>query len=650
MLRAVRTVGKPVARVHGLSHVTEREHGIALVVALGYVLLAVADGGFSAEVRAIAAIALWWAVVVALLLGLWPRAPIPRQALVAGLLLTGLAALTALSMAWASDDGRAFVEIVRVLTYLGLFVAVVLASSAGRARPWLVGLALGLMAVCVLALGSRLEPAIFPDDTIAEVLPSASGRLSAPFGYWNGVGACMATAIVLLAWLGSAGQARWSRALATGAIPAAGLALYMTSSRGAFVALLAGLAALLLAGSRRAQVLAGVALGSAGAAILVLGALASDDLLDGALRTSAADAQGHRLLALTLVVVVGVALARRGLDARLPSLRMPMLSRRTLVLGGGALVVTAILAVAIAGRPAERLSEFADPATNPTADADASRLTSVSGTGRYQYWSVAVEAFASRPALGIGAGGYQAWWNAHGSLQQPIRDAHSLPLEALAELGMPGLLLVIGFPVVAVASLVRSRERDPGDGARGAAAGLLAIGVVAACVDWAWELPAVFAPTVIAVALLVGPALAAPPRADHGRFGVGVATLLVAWVAILAAAASLATEYKLGQSRDAVERGDLAAAAADARQASSLQPWAAEPWFQRARIERLAGDSAAADRSIGEALRRAPDDYRIWIVASRIKEQRGDILAFLLAFGQSQQLTPGLGNALETAQ
>ncbi len=362
-------------------------------------------------------------------------------------------------MAWAGDDGRAFVEIVRVLTYLGLFVAIVLASSPGQARPWLVGLALGLMAVCVLALGSRLEPAIFPDDTIAEVLPTARARLSAPLGYWNGLGACMATAIVLLGWLGAAGRERWSRALATGAIPAAGLALFMTSSRGAVVALVAGLAALLLAGSRRVQLLAGIALGGGGAVLLVLAAVASNELLDGALGTPAANAQGHRLLALTLVVGLGVALGRRSVDARLPSLRLPAPSRRAVVAGAAAIILAAAVLVAVAGRPAERLSEFADPAGGPGVADEANRLTSVSGSGRYQYWSAAVEAFVSQPAVGIGAGGYEAWWDDHGTLYQSIRDAHSLPLETLAELGVLGLALVVAFPLIAVVTVVRSRGR-----------------------------------------------------------------------------------------------------------------------------------------------------------------------------------------------
>ncbi len=99
-----------------------------------------------------------------------------------------------------------------------------------------------------------------------------------------------------------------------------------------------------------------------------------------------------------------------------------------------------------------------------------------------------------------------------------------------------------------------------------------------------------------------------------------------------------------------MNRGDLAAAAGDARQASSLQPWAAEPWYQRAQVERLAGDLAAADESIGEALRRAPDDYRIWVVASRIKAARGDTLAFLVAYGRSVQLIPGSGDTESAAR
>src|SRR6478672_10843743 len=112
-------------------------------VAVLYVALAVANGGYSSELTAGATVGIWWAVVIALALGAWPRSRVPVAAVWAGACLVGLAAWTAISMSWASDDGGAFVEVVRVMGYLGLFALVVIASPRASARMWLSGLALG---------------------------------------------------------------------------------------------------------------------------------------------------------------------------------------------------------------------------------------------------------------------------------------------------------------------------------------------------------------------------------------------------------------------------------------------------------------------------------------------------------------------------
>ena len=111
-------------------------------------------------------------MILGLVLGLWPRAAIPRPALVAGMCLGGLAVLAALSMTWAESNEDAFIAVVRVLAFLGLFVAVVLASSSGGARPWLLGLALGLGAVAVVAVVGRLQPGLF---AAAEEIRSTRG-------------------------------------------------------------------------------------------------------------------------------------------------------------------------------------------------------------------------------------------------------------------------------------------------------------------------------------------------------------------------------------------------------------------------------------------------------------------------------------------
>ncbi len=74
-----------------------------------------------------------------MLVRLLPRASLPRESVVAGVLLAAFAGLTVLSIAWASDNGGAFDEGVRAMGYVGVFALVVLASPAGSGRAWLTG-------------------------------------------------------------------------------------------------------------------------------------------------------------------------------------------------------------------------------------------------------------------------------------------------------------------------------------------------------------------------------------------------------------------------------------------------------------------------------------------------------------------------------
>ncbi len=88
------------------------------------------------------------------------------------------------------------------------------------------------------------------------------------------------------------------------------------------------------------------------------------------------------------------------------------------------------------------------------------------------------------------------WWNRNGSLETPARNAHSEPLELLAELGPLGLLAFVAFFAIAGAEGVRQARRDDG-AAPGAAIGLLATALIGMLIDWTWDLPAVMLPVLV---------------------------------------------------------------------------------------------------------------------------------------------------------
>jgi O-antigen ligase len=138
---------------------------------------------------------------------------------------------------------------------------------------------------------------------------------------------------------------------------------------------------------------------------------------------------------------------------------------------------------------------------NPAFGATAERLGSA-GSNRYAYWDVAVQTFAEEPAIGVGAGGFAASWLEKREIDETVRDAHSLPLETAAELGLVGLALLVLLFGGVVAAIVAAGRADPALAAGPTAA--LAAWAAHAAIDWDWEMPAV---TLVA-AVLAGSILA----------------------------------------------------------------------------------------------------------------------------------------------
>jgi hypothetical protein len=110
------------------------------------------------------------------------------------------------------------------------------------------------------------------------------------------------------------------------------------------------------------------------------------------------------------------------------------------------------------------------------------------GSYRYDIWRVAVHEFEHHPLAGIGSRGFGPAYLQHRHSPDIPARAHSVWLDALSELGVVGLVLLVLAvlpPLVAVA--IRMRGRDP------AATAAFAGGVywlAHASVDWIWTVPA----------------------------------------------------------------------------------------------------------------------------------------------------------------
>lgn len=585
-----------------------------LAIAIALVGLAFAEGGFYPSAFASIAIAVWIAIgAVALqpsLLGGWLTAP----ALWVALLGAGFLAWTGLSLAWASDRGAGYEDVIRGLAYLGIFLLLALSGRMDR-RRWLEGLLAGGGAVVVIALASRLLG--FGDDGLAGELPASAGRLSFPLGYWNALGLLAAVAATLSVW--AAGSARRRPgAVAAGLLPACALVVVLTDSRAAIVAAAVGAGIAVSLCERRRWAASALLTAAIATAPALLAVVAIDGIREG---TLGAFAPGGLVVA--LLALGASLLTARAYLALAPRIGKPTF-RPSLV--QAAAVAGLLVGLMILVGPGVLAGDLGAGDPDPTLAPGESAL--ISSSGRSAFWSAALDAFAEEPVRGLGAGGYENWWNAEGTLPVSIENAHSAPMETMAELGAPGLALLVAIGLVVVGTAARRLRVDEGAEREltGVALAVLAVVAIGASLDWIYEVPAVFTTGVVAAAVICSGGI--PRRADAGAVHWGPAwrlALVPTAAASAVAAATLAVgSNQLERAEDALERGEVVEAARSARSASRFIPWSSAPELAVAEVESLAGNLGTAALSAEEATRKNPDDYRGWLLLATVRLQAGD--------------------------
>jgi O-Antigen ligase len=605
---------------------------VAATLACVVFLVAYDRGGYALATRGPVAIVACWALLLAVALGLRPACRIPVAARIVIGLLGAFAAWTGASVAWANSAEHAVTEFNRATLYFAIFLLAVIGATRAAARRWADGLALAIAATLVVALVSRCFPSSFSQQGVPAFLPAAAARLSFPIGYWNGLGIFVAFGYPL--WLALALRARrwWTRVVAMTPFPAAAAVLFLTSSRGGVLAALVGTIVFCSLTTRRWQAVAACLAAAAGSVIAILSLVTRHELVDGPLNTHAAASEGHQAL---LLIVAGSVVAG-GLYAVAHRLGRPL---RSVAVGRAVAVAAAaaLVALGLLSHPVRRFEEFKEVPTNARPSEVGfvrSHLVSGSGSGRWQFWSAAVREWKSAPLIGRGAGSYEAWWAEHGSFSYFVRNAHSLYLETLGELGVVGFLLLVGALGYGTASGGASTLRRA-DGDRIVAAsllGVIAAFIVSAAVDWVWQLTVVSGVGLASLALLLGSAGVADDvsnarveeRRPLRRVATGVAAVALCGAVICIQALPWLADLQLGASRAAIRRGDDETALRRAIEAKTLAPWAASPYLQLALIEE-SRDLATAEKWIGEALDRDSVDWRLWLVRARIETRAGEL-------------------------
>jgi hypothetical protein len=450
-------------------------------------------------------------VVVVLVTGAAAR---PGRLELAGLsALVGLAVWEAISAAWspvpslARDEGLltlfyalALVVPLATLRTNGdrLFAAGAIAAEAG---------ALAVAAALELRFGGNQADHFY------------SGRLSFPISYPNAQAAAFLVgfwpAVVLAA---QRRRSVWARACALAAATAISSGWLTAQSKGGVLAI--GVSAVLVfAVSPLRLRLAVPTLVAAGLTAAAYGPLtapfrASDTELVADVRRT-----GTAILLLTLAGAVA------GVIYTLVDRRLRLGARAHRAVAITALVAT--LAAVVAGTAVvfarvnfqEQWRAFKNAPTNSAS----SHLLQL-GSYRYDIWRVALKEFEQHPVAGTGSRGFAvAYLEKRHSPDTPVR-AHSFELDALSELGIVGLVLLLGALVPLLVPIIAGTFAR--DAAATAAFGGAAYWLVHASVDWLWTVPACGLPFFLLLGL-------GGPRGEQAPLGRRPALALACAVAVV---------------------------------------------------------------------------------------------------------------------
>lgn len=612
--------------------------------------LALAGGGFDIGERHIAGLATWLVVIAMLVFGAGSGTRLGRPLYWAAGLTGGLSVLCALSSLWSGSTELSVIEADRVLVYLGILLAAFLiAQTDERRQRFAEGMAIAVTIVTILGLASRLLPHVLEVSTSLGTGP----RLRYPLGYWNADGAMCGIAVALLLWMSR--RAAWGalRWISVAAIPAVMLTLYFTYSRGGLLSLLVASVCLIALSRDRLWLLATLAIGALGALPAVL-AVQSRSSLANNIDVPASVDQGATVLA---ILLAGAALAlalfaalrwveRRGgrrTGRALELSRNPVLLKRVAL---GMAVIAIGLAVAVGGRAWDKFSSSdikfpAEPQKH---------FTDFSGAGRHDFWRVAIDAFGEEPVLGKGAGTYAFSWDENRSIDVPVHDAHSLYLEAFAELGVVGGLLVLGL-VGSLLWYAFSAWRSAPPDRRELYAALfatMAAFAVGAAFDWFWEIADLGVLFFLGGGVVVAARcaqLAADPRrqaaASEGRrYGLVVAGLAAGWIAAVALVGPLLVDREIHASQSAAAGGDIAGAIDHAKRARSIEPWAASPYVQLGLLAELQGEYPNAVLAYSDAIAREDRNWQWYYLRSKAEHAAGEEAAARTDLTRASKLNP----------
>jgi hypothetical protein len=531
--------------------------------------------------------------------GAWPRfvfgaggalGPRARVALMALALYVAFSYASAL---WATDKGAAMLGSDRALLYLvvfGLFAS--LGWTASRLEHAVLAYLLGVGALALLTIGKL---ALGPAPQLLQ-----GGQLAAGLGYHNATAALGTVGALGSVLLGSSHKRRLAtRAmLATGATACLEVS-FLAQSRGWLYTLPVVIGLVLAIAPDRGRIVgfglvpAAAALGSLPWVIHGVSAGAARAGLIATLVSGGASLLVARLRG-------RYALSPRGRRAARFLTRALATLAAVAVLGGSALLLTS-------GAAARGWHQFT---TNAHVAAVGTQRFTDLGSGRYDFWRVAMSGFAAHPIGGLGQDNFAQNYVAARRTDEEPSWVHSLELRLLAHTGLVGLALFAAFVVLTVAAWRLAARRAPRRMRLALAAALIpaVVWLVHGSVDWFWEIPGLSVP---AFAFLGAAVSLEPSRARSASVStIGVAAGVVGALVLFGSAYVGERALQVGRALAAAKPG---AALRDLSLAASLEPLSSAPQAVAAEIDLRAGRGAAALHRAAAGLRRDSGDWVLWL-------------------------------------
>ncbi|MHB8968185.1 MAG: O-antigen ligase family protein [Thermoleophilia bacterium] len=520
-------------------HFTESAYGgrdwgrLAIMAAAMLVVLyySFSAGGYFVVKRGYGELVILYLLVMGLIFGLRARGRVDRLVRLEIGFFAAYTLWMLLSAVWSLSPAASITEFNRGILYLAGFLVFFLFMARRQWLGWITALFVVIVTVVAVdGLLLKVVPDVMADffnigDLVKQIVAATgsteeaarlqaiflkmdnfqTNRLSYPLTYWN----AMVLMMVMAVPLALRGAADRMKPLLVRCYYAAVQVLFLAvvfftfSRAGYLLAVFIATAYTLLAAERlRTALHAGLVALWAGILVVVTrqflpAMVASQPGIDE--RVS----QGHSL-GIVILVLLAAAAAAQVVVARLePRLTVKAETGRRIGIGIAGLAVVVVLAgfgliTASSGGPIAWFQDQLSGASQKTeAVATAEERIFSLQSERYDEYKVSLKTLADAPLLGTGSGTWEAGWLKERPYEIKVKDGHSWFFDSLAELGLVGTLLLVGFVAAFVMVsrrdmrlLGRTRERD------------LYAAVFIAClamllhstIDWHWEMPVVALP------------------------------------------------------------------------------------------------------------------------------------------------------------